>query len=122
RAKEIVYRALISQNWKDRRISPQEAATAEWVAKAIELHPATKKTIELEFAQDLFALKFAEYLSDRSLDQEESEHLAHIAQSVGMSLQAFARTYFAKESESFVRGMFSSFTSKNELSDSEWNR
>lgn len=59
-------------------------------------------------------------MDDGCLSPEEDARLAHIAQSVGESTSSFAKRFFKKEGEGFLRGIFNASIEDGCLSNEDW--
>lgn len=115
-----VYRTIVGRGWKDGKLSEDERKVATWVAQRLELSPSDANAINVEFAKEHFACALAQAMDDGVLDESEVARLNEIATSVGLSAQAFARSFFFQESESFLRGMFLACVGDDNLSTEAW--
>ena len=60
-------------------------------------------------------------LEDGHLSDDEVAHLNHIASTVGETISSFARRFFKKQGESFVRGLFLAALEDGAVTQEEWN-
>lgn len=117
-----VYRKILSRGWGDGVLAPGERATAQWVARALELRPEDTMAVNEEFARQHFARALAEAMEDGVLDTDEQARLNSIAESAGSTLPRFARSFFQVEGERFLRAIFLSFVENNRFCQQEWER
>jgi len=120
-AKERVYRVILSKIWDDGELTEQEKKYTEWVPRCLEMPRSDARAMDLRMARDRFAAAFAEAMEDRRLDSVEEGKLTRIADSVGYTLQKFARDFFQDEGESFLLGMFLAAIDDGRMSQSEWD-
>lgn len=121
-AKEIVYRKLLERGWKDGTLTEGERQVAAWAAARLQLAADKTQEVNLEFARRQFAVSLARALDDGVLDIDEERDLQQIAASVNSTVPEFARRYFLNESESFLRGLFSSSVSSGNFSPGQWEQ
>ena len=117
-AVRIVYRRLLERVWSD--VSDKENLQLLWVQQGLGLSSKEAMGMKMEFAEEHFRTALARAMDDGCLSAEEETRLAHIAQSVGKSTSAFARDFFRKEGEAFLRGIFSASIEDGSLSSEEW--
>lgn len=119
-AKEIVYRTLLNRGWQDGQLTQSEQAFANWVAHRLELPHGVAQRLNAEFAKHFFATVLAKAMEDGHIDSAEEAKLSEIAATMQLSLQQFARHFFMKESESFLRGVFAACVAQNRLDQQHW--
>ncbi|MFO0429327.1 MAG: HNH endonuclease [Planctomyces sp.] len=119
-AVRIVYRRLLEKIWSDEVITEKENLQLLWVKECLELSDSETITMRLEFAERHFRNALAQAMDDGFLSEQEEAKLAHIAKSVGESSSRFARRFFRKEGEAFLRGIFGASIEDGYLSREEW--
>jgi len=119
-AVQIVYRRLMERVWSDGSVSEKENLQLIWVQKSLELADREAMAIRMTFAEEHFRNALAQAMEDGCLSEEEEARLAHIAQTVGEPTSVFARRFFKKEGEAFLRGVFHASIEDGCLSREEW--
>lgn len=119
-AKERIFSRYLKAFWSDHRISEKEARDLEWFRIKLEIEPKRAAELHRNFARDSFAVVLAEAMEDGVIDDDERQKLEHIATQLGMSVQEYARHFFRRESEQFLRGLFLSAVEDGGLSPSAW--
>ncbi|MFN9235859.1 MAG: hypothetical protein ACK6D4_14595, partial [Planctomyces sp.] len=74
----------------------------------------------MEFAEQHFRTALAQAMEDGQLAADEVARLHQIARSVGESADSFAKRFFRKEGESFLRGIFQASIEDGGLTSEEW--
>ncbi len=119
-AVQLVWRRLLEKLWSDQVLTDKENSQLSWVQKSLELSDAEAGSLRLEFAEQHFRTALAQAMEDGQLAADEVARLHQIARSVGESADSFAKRFFRKEGESFLRGIFQASIEDGGLTSEEW--
>lgn len=122
RAKTAAFRRLLDNVWKDGVVSRSEYETIKWVERCLELSDEDSLAIQKEYAVEQFRCSLARAMEDGVLDDDEFQHLSHIASTVGSNAPTFAREFFRTEGEQFLHAMFLAAIDDGSLSTAAWLR
>lgn len=119
---EKTYLLALDHVWNDLRVTDDERESLAWIAQALELAPARVQHLNTRYGTMVFERFLAAAISDGLLQDEETQTLQQIADSMGTNVGNVMRLYFAKECERFLRGMFLTVTENGHLAEAEWQR
>jgi hypothetical protein len=120
-AKLRVYRGALERGWSDGILTSAEQNTAKWLAARLELPTETVKSLNIEHARRWFGLALAQAMEDGVLDAQEHNRLEVTAAAAGCALPDFARAFFHREGEAFLRSIFLACVADNGISQRHWN-
>jgi len=120
-AKERVYRGVLERGWSDGVLTGTEQKTAKWLAAKLAIPSEQARNLDFEQARKSFGVTLAKAMQDGVVDSQEEDRLNAIAGAVGCTLPEFARTFFQREGEAFLRSIFLSCVADNRISQSEWD-
>lgn len=118
---ERLYEFALQRTWRDLKITSKERAALDWVAQAVHLDKPSQRKVEDVAGRAVFAEYLAQAMADGILDSEEIDKLRRIATDIGTSVRTLVSTYFRKEGEGFLRGVFASVVETGTIKEVQWN-
>lgn len=118
----LVYRRFLQRCWRDARLSQTESELLAWLAGNLGLSDAAVSAINRDAAVEVFGATLASAFADGQIDQQEREHLEHVASAAGESIASLMTRFFEHEGEQLVRSLFAEVAADGQLTRDEWKR
>jgi hypothetical protein len=117
-----VFERCVDKAWDDLVLSPQEAASLQWIASALELGPRAEQAVKLAKGKSLFEGVLDQCLAHSGIGSVQERKLHEIATWMGESVGSIVEAYFEDEGTGFLRSLFLSAVGDGELTREEWER